>query len=158
MGRRLRVAQQEAIAKRKLNKLLRTDATSETELKVGDMVHVFMRTDNEKRGIWSQPKVDLSYCIPSGTATGSYAVCQYRHWKYLLCSLYALMRGDGEKVKCSRVADSFTSNSSATIYIYTVFVSDKTHLKPRDLALCSRNDGAALIVHGLLQKDIFQAV
>ena len=67
------------------------------------------------------------------------------------------MRGDGEMVKCCRVADRFTSNSSATIYIYCL-VSDKTHLKPRDLALCSRNDGAALIVHGLLHKYIFQVV
>ena len=61
-------------------------------------------------------------------------------------------------VKCCLVSDSFTSNSSATIYIYTALVSDKTHLKSRDLALCSRNDGAAPIVHGLLHKDIFQVV
>lgn len=73
----VRAAHQELIAKRKLNKILRSNAVKDTPVKVGDMVEVFIRLDNQKRGKWSQPKPVLKYDLPSRTVTVSGAKGRY---------------------------------------------------------------------------------
>ena len=71
MSQDARLAHGELIARRKLNKILRTNAIKETAVRVGDMVQVFIRTDNEKRGNRLLPETVLSYGIACRTLTVS---------------------------------------------------------------------------------------
>ena len=63
----IREAHEVLIAKRKLNVILRGKSTTETPICVGDMVQVFIRQQNEKRGKWSDAKPLLKYDRSSQT-------------------------------------------------------------------------------------------
>ena len=54
-------AQQKLQAKRKLTLILKSKSIMETPVHAGDMVEVFVKHSNEKRGKWSSPKTVLSY-------------------------------------------------------------------------------------------------
>ena len=69
MPQDVRGTHQELIAKGKLDGILRTNAIKETAVKVGGMLRVFIRTENQKRGNWSLPKPVLSYEISYRTIT-----------------------------------------------------------------------------------------
>lgn len=56
-------------AKRKLNLILRSNALTEPQVGVGDLVEVFIKRQHEKRGKWSPPRVVLSYDPSSRTIT-----------------------------------------------------------------------------------------
>ena len=62
-------AQETIMAKRKLNLILRSKATSEAPVKVGDLVQVFIKLQHEKRGKWTSAKPVLSYEKASGIVT-----------------------------------------------------------------------------------------
>ena len=55
------------MAKRKLDLILRSKSTYEIPVKIGDMVQVLIKLQNEKRGNWSNPKPVLEYDKPFGT-------------------------------------------------------------------------------------------
>ena len=56
-------------AKRKLNLILKSKSTEEIPVKVGDIVQVYIKLQNEKRGKWSSPKPVLCYDHKSRTVT-----------------------------------------------------------------------------------------
>eukprot|EP00178_Gracilaria_changii_P016470 TRINITY_DN4728_c0_g1_i1.p1 TRINITY_DN4728_c0_g1~~TRINITY_DN4728_c0_g1_i1.p1 ORF type:complete len:805 (-),score=91.02 TRINITY_DN4728_c0_g1_i1:529-2943(-) len=62
-------AHQSLVAKRKLTLILRSKATTEIPLSVGDMVQLFVKHQHQKRGHWSSAKPILSYDRASRTVT-----------------------------------------------------------------------------------------
>ena len=62
-------AHDELIAKRKLNAILRSKATVDKHIQVGDVVQVYRKMENAKRGSWSESKPVLSYDPKSQTVT-----------------------------------------------------------------------------------------
>ncbi|PXF41606.1 hypothetical protein BWQ96_08672 [Gracilariopsis chorda] len=62
-------AHQALVTKRKLTLILRSKATTEMPLSVGDMVQVFVKHQNQKRGHWFSAKPVLSYDLASRTVT-----------------------------------------------------------------------------------------
>ena len=54
-------ARDNIMAKHKLNLILRSKSTTDLHLKVSDLVQVFIKLQNEKRGKWSYPKPILGY-------------------------------------------------------------------------------------------------
>jgi len=61
------------IAKRKLNLILRSKATTDIDISPGDLVEIFIKKQHEKRGKWSAPKPVLFYdpCSRTVTVPGS---------------------------------------------------------------------------------------
>ena len=62
-------AHKDPIAKRKLNLILRSHAIKENRINTGDLVQVFVKKENVKRGSWSQPRPVLQYDHNSRTVT-----------------------------------------------------------------------------------------
>ena len=62
-------AQEQLSAKRKLALILRSKATIEENISVGDMIEVYHKTGMNKKGIWSTPKIVLSVDYESRTVT-----------------------------------------------------------------------------------------
>lgn len=58
-------------AKRKLNKILRRKAIKTPRIRVGDLVQIFLKKQNEKRGKWSEAKPVLKFHVSSETVTVS---------------------------------------------------------------------------------------
>ena len=56
-------------AKRKLNLILKSKSTTTVPIKVGNLVQIFIKLKNEKRGKWSSGKPVLSYDKISGIVT-----------------------------------------------------------------------------------------
>lgn len=54
------------VAKRKLTKILRSKTTQDEHVSPGDMVEVFIKRENEKRGKWSAAKPVLEFDAASG--------------------------------------------------------------------------------------------
>ena len=65
----LRNAQHELKAKRKLNLILSSKSISEAPVNIGDLIEVFIKLENQKRGTWSNPLPVLSYDPDSRTVT-----------------------------------------------------------------------------------------
>lgn len=65
----IRKAHNEILAKRKLNLILTSKSISNPAVHVGDIVQVFLRLQNQKRGSWSEPQPVLEYDPSSGTVT-----------------------------------------------------------------------------------------
>lgn len=57
------------MAKRKLTKILRSKATRDTPINSGDIVQIYIKEQNSKRGTWSAPNVVLAMDKVSGTVT-----------------------------------------------------------------------------------------
>jgi len=53
-------AHEKLIAKRKLMQILRSKTVAEPSISVGDIVEVFIKRENEKRGKWTSPKPVIS--------------------------------------------------------------------------------------------------
>ena len=62
-------AHQTLLAKRKLTLILRSKTFDEIPIAVGDLVQVFIKKQNQKRGKWSQNKPVLAYDFPNRTIT-----------------------------------------------------------------------------------------
>ncbi len=62
-------AQKELIAKRKLNRILRSKAVTPPTITVGDVVQVYLKSENAKRGSWSAPKTVVNFDPESGIVT-----------------------------------------------------------------------------------------
>ena len=65
----IRKSQDEPLAKRKLNLILSSKSINDCRVRVGDIVQVYTRLQNQKRGSWSEPKPVLEYDPASGTVT-----------------------------------------------------------------------------------------
>ena len=65
----LRIAQHELKAKRKLNLILSSKSITEAPVNIGDLIEVFIKLENQKRGTWSSPLPVLSYDPDSRTVT-----------------------------------------------------------------------------------------
>ena len=59
----------ELLAKRKLNRILRSKTIQDKPIQVGDNVQIFIRQQSEKRGKWYSSKTVLAYDKDSGTVT-----------------------------------------------------------------------------------------
>ena len=62
-------AHDQLLAKRKLTRILRSKACTESAIQTGDLVQIYIKEQHAKRGNWSSPKVVLSIDKPSGTIT-----------------------------------------------------------------------------------------
>lgn len=62
-------ANETLLAKRKLAKILRSKALVEPLVTIGDMIDVFIKLENEKRGKWFSSKIVLAYDHESGIET-----------------------------------------------------------------------------------------
>lgn len=60
-------SQDKITAKRKLNRILRSNTLQTHSFKPGDIVQVYLNDDNAKRGAWSSPRVILSIDHDSGS-------------------------------------------------------------------------------------------
>jgi len=65
----IQAAHDTLIAKRKLNLILKSNATHDIPLASGDLVQVFIKLEKEKRGKWSSPRPILTFDKPSGIVT-----------------------------------------------------------------------------------------
>lgn len=65
----IRQAQEELSAKRKLNMILSSKSITEQPVHVGDIIQVYTRLQNQKRGTWSEPIPVLEYDHLSRTVT-----------------------------------------------------------------------------------------
>ena len=66
------------VAKRKLNAVLRSKATVDKQVKEGDLVQIYVKHSNAKRGKWFLPKPVLRYDLESQTVTVAGAKEKYR--------------------------------------------------------------------------------
>ena len=66
------------VSKRKLNAILRSKATVDKQVKEGDLVQIYVKHSNAKRGKWSLPKPVLRYDLESQTVTVAGAKGKYR--------------------------------------------------------------------------------
>ena len=66
------------VAKRKLNAILRSKATVDKQIKEGDLVQIFVKHSNAKRGAWSLAKPVLKYDSESQTVTVAGAKGKYQ--------------------------------------------------------------------------------
>lgn len=57
----VRDAHEYLIAKRKLNAMLSRHSVSQKFIKPGDLVQVFIKSKNQRRGAWSQPDSVLEF-------------------------------------------------------------------------------------------------
>ena len=65
----IRCAHEELVAKRKLNLILKSKSIIELPISVGDIVEIYVKRQNDKRGKWSEPLPVLSYDKATGTVT-----------------------------------------------------------------------------------------
>jgi len=65
----IQAAHDQLMAKRKLNVILRSKATSDIGVTPGDLVQIYIKKQHEKRGKWSSPKPVLSFDTKSQTIT-----------------------------------------------------------------------------------------
>ena len=63
----IRSAREKLMAKRKLTLIMRSKATSDAEVQTGDLVQVYIKNQNEKRGSWTAPKPILAFDHKSQT-------------------------------------------------------------------------------------------
>lgn len=65
----VRTVHDELIAKCKLNAMFRSHAVKDKPIKVGDIIQIYIKKDNQERGSWSLPKTVLKYDRASHTVT-----------------------------------------------------------------------------------------